>query len=238
MKLDILAIGVHPDDVELACSGTLLNQISLGQKVGILDLTRGELGTRGTAETRDVEAAAAKEVIGALVRENLGMADGFFEHSQANLKAIIRVLRRYQPEVVLANALTDRHPDHGRAGKLIADACFLSGLMKIETIDEGKVQEKWRPNQVFHYIQDYHLKPDFVVDITEYMEKKMECILCYKTQFYDPNSTDPETPISGKGFIEFLYGRARAFGRPMGFEFGEGFQSVRLLGVKDLNHIF
>ncbi len=235
MKLDILAVGVHPDDVELSCSGTLLKHIALGKKVGLLDLTRGELGTRGSAEIRDKEAADSARIMGALVRDNLRMADGFFENDKANKLKIVQILRKYQPEIVLANALNDRHPDHGRAAKLTHDACFLSGLIKIPTYDDdGNLQDRWRPKALYHYIQDYDLKPDFVVDITPYMEKKLELIFAFKSQFYNPDSKEPISPISEKSFIDFIQSKNRSFGRPAGAEFAEGFNVARTMGVKDL----
>ncbi|MFT4663544.1 MAG: bacillithiol biosynthesis deacetylase BshB1 [Polaribacter sp.] len=235
MKLDILAIGVHPDDVELSCSGTLLRHIAEGKKVGLLDLTRGELGTRGSAEIRDEEAANSAKLMGALVRENLGMADGFFQNDKANQLKIIQILRKYQPEIVLANATNDRHPDHGRAAKLTHDACFLAGLVKVETLDgDGNLQDRWRPKAVYHYIQDYDLKPDFVVDITDFMDKKIELIQTFKSQFYNPDSKEPESPISTKAFLDSVIGKNRGFGRPAGTEFAEGFNVVRPMMVKDL----
>ncbi len=235
MKLDILAIGVHPDDVELSCSGTLLKHIALGKKVGLLDLTRGELGTRGSAEIRDEEAADSARLMGALVRDNLRMADGFFQNDKANQLKIVQILRKYQPEIVLANALEDRHPDHGRAAKLTHDACFLSGLVKVPTYDEeGNLQDRWRPKAVYHYIQDYDLKPDFVVDITPHMEKKLELIFAFKSQFYNPDSKEPISPISEKSFIDFIQSKNRSFGRPTGVDFAEGFNVARTMGVKNL----
>lgn len=239
MKVDILAIGVHPDDVELACSGTLLKHIEAGKTVGLLDLTRGELGTRGTAEIRDQEASASAQLMGALFRKNLGMADGLFQYDPANIKAIIRIIRMHQPSIVLANAISDRHPDHGRAAKLTADACYYAGLAKIETIDdEGQVQERWRPDAVYHYVQDYNLKPDFVVDITEYVEKKMELVKTFSSQFHVPAATEYaqelSSPISGADFMAFLLAKARTYGRPAGFEFGEGYTVGRTIGVSNL----
>ena len=238
MKLDILAIGVHPDDVELACSGTLLQQIDQGKKIGILDLTRGELGSRGSAEIRDREAAASAKLMGALVRENARMADGFFAHTQENLLKIVKFIRRYQPQIVLANSIHDRHPDHGRAAKLISDACFLAGLVKVETKDGAQIQEKWRPQAVYHYIQDYDLKPDFVVDISPYMDKKMELIQCFSSQFYTPKAdtydSAPNTPISSKSFLDFLYAKARSFGRPISVDYAEGFTIERPVGIRDI----
>jgi bacillithiol biosynthesis deacetylase BshB1 len=235
MKVDILAIGVHPDDIELSCCGTILKHIEIGKKVGILDLTRGELGTRGTAGTRDKEAADAAKIMGASFRKNARMADGFFMHTQENLLKIIEVIRFCQPEIVLNNAISDRHPDHGRAAKLVSDACFLSGLIKIETKrKDGEIQEKWRPKSMYHYIQDYRLKPDFVIDITPYFDKKVEAIMAYKTQFYNPESNEPETPISSKAFMDFLQGRAVGMGRPAGYQYAEGFIAGRTIGVKNI----
>lgn len=237
-KLDILAFGVHPDDIELSCSGTLLRHKDAGKKIGLVDLTRGELGTRGTAETRDEEAAAASKKMGSALRANLGFADGFFTNDREHLIPVIEMIRLTRPEIVLANAVSDRHPDHGRAAKLVADAFFLSGLVKIETEWDGVAQEPWRPKALYHYIQDYSLEPDFVVDITGYMDKKLEVIKMYTTQFYDPNSKEANTPISGKDFLEFVVAKARVQGRPAGFEFGEGFTTARPVGVKDLFNLF
>lgn len=234
MKLDILAIGVHPDDVELSASGTLLKHIALGKKVGILDLTRGELGTRGNAELRTKEAMASAQILGIAVREQLQMADGFFENNETHLKQIIHIIRKYQPEIVLCNAISDRHPDHGRAAKLSADACFYSGLIKIETQDNGMMQPAWRPKAVYHYIQDYYIEPDFVVDISEHMNKKLESIMAFSSQFYNPNSTEPETPISGKQFIENVKAKATILGRMIGTEYAEGFTTTRYMGVENL----
>jgi len=235
MKLDILAIGVHPDDVELSCSGTLLRHIAQGKKVGLLDLTRGELGTRGSAEIRDREAANSAKLMGVLVRDNLAMADGFFQNDKAHQLQIIKILRKYQPEIVLANALNDRHPDHGRAAKLTHDACFLSGLVKIPTYDDdGQLQDRWRPKAVYHYIQDYDLKPDIVIDITPFMEKKLELIQAFESQFYNPKSKEPESPISSKAFLESVIAKNRGFGRPSGTEFAEGFNVARPVVVGSL----
>jgi len=237
MKVDILAIGVHPDDIELSCSGTLLRHIEQGRTVGLLDLTRGELGSRGSAELRDQEAANSAQKMGASFRLNLKMADGLFQYSQENLLKIIEIIRWCRPTIVLANAPDDRHPDHGRAAKLTADACFYAGLLKIETSHEGQPQQHWRPNAVYHYIQDKDLVPSFVVDITPYMEKKQELILTFRSQFFlqDSNeySEEPATPISGKDFMEFLQSKSRAFGRPIGVEFAEGFIAARTVGVND-----
>ncbi len=239
MKVDILAIGAHPDDVELSCSGTLLRHLEQGKTVGLLDLTRGELGTRGTAEIRDQEAAHAAHLMGAAFRKNLEMPDGFFAYDKHNITKIIEVIRWCQPDIVLANALSDRHPDHGKGAKLVADACFYAGLVKIETKDEqGNVQERWRPKAVYHYIQDHNLKPDFVVDITPYMDKKLELVLAFRSQFYMPEAkefaNELNSPISGKDFVDFLRAKARSYGRAAGFEFAEGFNVARTPGVTDL----
>ena len=235
MKVDILAIGVHPDDIELACSGTLLRHIDQGKTVGLLDLTKGELGTRGSGELRLIEAANAAKMIGAIFRKNLGMADGFFQYSKENILKIIPVIRACQPEIILANSITDRHPDHGRAAKLVADACFYSGLVKVETRDDnGQLQERWRPKALYHYIQDRNRVPDFVVDITEYVDKKEELILAFRSQFFDPDSTELATPISGKDFLDFLRAKARTYGRAATFEYAEGYNVDRTIGVRDL----
>lgn len=239
MKVDILAVGVHPDDVELSCSGTLLRHIDQGKTVGLLDLTRGELGTRGNAEIRTKEALHSAELMGARFRWNLDMADGFFSQSEESLRKIIRAIRASKPDIVLANAIEDRHPDHGRAAKLVRDACFFSGLVKIETRDsEGNPQQHWRPKAVYHYIQDYDLKPDFVVDIGPYIEKKFELIRAFSSQFYVPEALDYaqelSSPISGQDFMEFLRGKGRTLGRPAGYEFAEGFNVARTIGVDSL----
>jgi bacillithiol biosynthesis deacetylase BshB1 len=234
MKLDILAIGVHPDDVELSCSGTLLKQIAIGKVCGILDLTCGELGTRGSGQLRLVEAANAAKVLGISVRENLNMADGFFANDKAHQLEIIKIIRKYQPEIVICNAVSDRHPDHGRAAKLASEACFYSGLRKVETILDNISQAAWRPKAVYHYIQDRQLKPDFVVDITPYIEKKMEAIAAFKSQFYNPDSNEPESPISVKNFLDVLKGKMSVFGRDAGFDYAEGFTVERSIGVNNL----
>lgn len=234
MKLDILAIGVHPDDVELGCGATMLKQIELGYKVGIVDLTKGELGTRGSAALRTKEAKAAMKYSGALVRENLGMADGFFENTKANKLKIIKAIRKYQPDLVLSNATSDRHPDHGRASLMISEACFLSGLQKIKTTDNKKAQAKWRPRKVFNYIQDHHIEPDLVIDVTGYMAKKVELVQCFGSQFYNPKQKGVQTPISSKAFLDNLMGRALAHGRRIGVEHGEGFTCAEYVGVGDL----
>ena len=237
MKLDILAFGAHPDDVELGCGGTLAKEIASGRKVGIIDLTRGELGTRGSAEIRDYEAAAAAEILGVSIRENLNMRDGFFLNDEEHQLAIIRMIRKYRPEIVLCNAIDDRHIDHGKGSKLVSDACFLSGLRKVETHYDGKPQEAWRPKNVYHYIQWKNLKPDFVVDITGYNDKKVEAILAYSSQFYNPNASEPETPIATKNFLDSLSYRAQDLGRLIGTEYGEGFTAERPVAVNSLNDL-
>lgn len=234
MKLDILAFAAHPDDIELTCSGTLLRQKALGNTIGIVDLTRGQLGTRGTAETRKEEAAAAAKLLGLDIRENLGMEDGFFVNDQAHQLKIIEAIRAYRPEIILCNAIRDRHIDHGKGGALVSDSCFLSGLLKIETFRDGQKQEPWRPKAVYHYIQDRYIEPDFVLDVTEFYEKKKEVILAYKTQFFQGGDNQPETPISSKDFFEFLEARAREFGRRINTTYAEGFTVERTAGVKDL----
>ncbi len=238
-KVDILAIGVHPDDVELSCSGTLLREIAQGKTVGLLDLTRGELGTRGTAEIRDQEAADAARLMGAQFRHNLNMQDGFFQNEPAHQRQIIEVIRACRPDIVLANAPSDRHSDHGRASQLTYDACFYAGLAKIETVGpDGQPQERWRPQALYYYIQDRYLEPDFVVDITDYLERKMELIKCFRSQFHVPEAAEYQeelqTPISGFDFMDYLQARARVQGRPAGFDFGEGFIASRTIGVTEL----
>lgn len=237
MKVDILAIGAHPDDVELGCGGTLAKLISEGKKVAIVDLTQGELGTRGTNVTRAQEAASASEILGISARENLKMKDGFILNSEEYQIQIVKMIRKYQPEIVLANAVDDRHPDHAKAAKLVSDACFLSGLVKIETELDGENQKQWRPKQVFHYIQWKHITPDFVIDISNFMQKKIEACLAYKTQFYDPNSNEPMTPIATKDFLESLTYRAQDLGRLSGVEFAEGFTTEKLLAFKNFDGI-
>lgn len=238
MKLDILAIGVHPDDVELGCSGTILNELKLGKKVGILDLTQGELGTRGTIETRYAEAAEAAKILGVNVRENLKMRDGFFKNDEEHQLKLIAAIRKYRPEVVLANVLDDRHPDHGRAGHLIADACFLSGLIKIETNDEnGKPQERWRPRQVLHYLQDWYHEPDLLIDISDVFEQRMKSIEAYSTQFYsnNSNSNEPQTYISTPDFLDSVIARARMLGKRIGVKYAEGFITEKKIGIRNLD---
>ena len=237
MKLDILAFGAHPDDVELGCSGTIAKEVALGKKVGIIDLTRGELGTRGTAEIRDLEAKDAAKVLGVSVRENLNFRDGFFVNDEAHQMEIIQVLRKYQPDVVLCNAEKDRHIDHGKGASLVSDACFLSGLRRIQTTMNGTQQEAWRPKHVFHYIQWQPLIPDFYVDITGFMDEKVNSIYAYKSQFYDPNSKEPETPISSKNFIDSVIYRSKDYGRVAGVEYAEGFTTNQALVISSLEQL-
>lgn len=237
MKLDILAFGVHPDDVELSCAGALLVEKNNGKKTGIIDLTKGELGTRGTAETRIKEAADAAKILGVDIRENLGMADGFFNNDADHQKKIIAVLRTYQPEIILCNAPEDRHPDHGRSSKLVADAAFLSGLKKIETTKDGKLQEAWRPKYVFRYIQDRILKPDFVIDITNVFEQKIEAIKAYKTQFHNSEVEGPETYISSPDFLDSVIYRHKWFGKMIGVKYAEGFISEKMIGLNNFDAI-
>lgn len=237
MKLDILAFGAHPDDVELGCSGTIAKEISLGKKVGIIDLTRGELGTRGTAQTRDEEASVAAKILGVSVRENLNFRDGFFVNDEAHQLEIIKMIRKYQPEIVLCNAITDRHIDHGKGSKLVSNACFLSGLSKIETELNSERQSHFRPKLVYHYIQWENIEPDFVVDISGFMNVKMESVKAYKTQFYDPNSKEPTTPITSKNFLNSIEYRAMDLGRLVGVEHAEGFTVERYLTVNSLGDL-
>jgi bacillithiol biosynthesis deacetylase BshB1 len=234
MKLDILAIGVHPDDVELSCSGTIAKHISLGKKVGILDLTLGELGTRGSAEIRTKEAMESAKILGVSFRTQLNMRDGFFENNEQNQILIAEQIRKHQPEIVLCNAISDRHPDHGRAAKLIADACFYSGLAKMETAFEKKEQKPWRPKSVYHFIQDNYIHPDFVVDVSDFIEIKHKAIMAFASQFYNPNSKEPETPISGKDFLEAINSKMSVWGRAINTKYAEGFTVIRYPGVRNL----
>jgi len=234
MKLDILAFGAHPDDVELGAGGTIARAIAQGKKVGIIDLTKGELGTRGTAETRKTEAANASKILGLSARENLGFADGFFINDKKHQLEIIKMLRKYQPDIVLCNAIEDRHIDHGKGSKLVSDACFLSGLIKIKTKIDGKGQKQWRPKHVYHYIQWKNLEPDFVVDISDFMDKKQEAVNAYQTQFFNIKSNEPETPITSKTFIDSINYRARDLGRLVGVDYAEGFTVERYIAVDSL----
>ncbi len=235
MKLDLLAFGSHPDDVELGCSGTIINEVKRGKRAGIIDLTEGELGTRGSVESRYQEAADAARILGTAVRENLKMRDGFFLNDEAHKMELIRVIRKYQPEVVLGNILEDRHPDHGRAGWMIYDACFLSGLKQIKTIDEGREQEKWRPKMLLQYLQDRFFEPDIIVDISDVWEQRLEAISAYKTQFHNSGSNDPQTYISSPEFMEALSARARLLGKRIGVKYGEGFVSKKNIGIRNLD---
>ncbi len=237
MKLDILAFGVHPDDVELGCAGTIMAAIDQGKKVGIVDLTRGELGTRGTPATRTQEAAAAAKIMGVDVRENLDMADGFFVNDEAHQRKIIALIRKYQPDIILANAPEDRHPDHGRSAKLVSDAAFLSGLRKVETIHEGITQQAWRPAYTFHYIQDRFIQPSFVIDITKYMDRKIEAVLAYGTQFNSADTSEPQTYISSPQFLETVKARALMLGKRIGVGYAEGYITEKIIGFSNFDAI-
>ena len=237
MKTDILAIGAHPDDVELGCGGTLAKLIAEGKSVAVVDLTQGELGTRGTNLTRAAEAAAAVKILGINERVNLQMKDGFLINSEEYQLRIVRMIRKFRPDIVFANAIDDRHPDHAKGCKLVSDACFLSGLIKIETFLDGQPQEAWRPKHIFNYIQWKPVAPDFVVDISNFMEKKIEACLAYKTQFYDPESTEPMTPIATKDFLESLTYRAQDLGRLAGVQYAEGFTTEKLMAFKNFEGI-
>jgi N-acetylglucosamine malate deacetylase 1 len=235
MKLDILVLAAHPDDAELGCGGTIAKHISEGKKVGIVDLTRGELGTRGTAETRDQEAKDSAKILGVSTRENLGLRDGFFQNDSETQLTVIRAIRKFKPEIVLANAVYDRHIDHGKGALLAHDACFLSGLVKIETRDDnGTLQEPWRPKVVYHYIQSVLVEPDFIVDVSDAWETKMKSIRAFKTQFYDPKSNEPETYISSPAFLNMIESRGIEFGHAIGKKYGEGFTVRRYPGVNSL----
>jgi len=234
MKLDILVIAAHPDDAELACSGTIAAQIAKGFKVGILDLTKGEMGTRGTPEIRLQEAEESSKILGLSVRENIGFKDIFFKDDDAHRLEIIKIIRKYKPEIVLANAVTDRHPDHGKGASVASNACFMSGLRKIETSLDGIAQDPWRPKYIYHYIQNNYIKPDFVVDITDYWETKIESIKAFRSQFYDPNNKEPESFISSSEFLDFIEARSREFGHSIMVKYGEGFTVERTLGITDL----
>jgi N-acetylglucosamine malate deacetylase 1 len=234
MKLDILVFSAHPDDAELGCGGTIAKHVSLGYKVGVVDLTGGELGTRGTAQTRDQEAKDSAKILGLSVRENLNLRDGFFKNDEEHQLKLIQAIRKYQPEIVLANAVHDRHPDHGKGAALAFDSCFLSGLIKIETHEGGKVQQAWRPKHLYHYIQSQLIVPDFVVDISLHWQIKMDSIKAFKSQFFDPASSEPETFISKPSFLTFLEARAKEFGHSINVEFAEGFTTANRIGVDDL----
>jgi bacillithiol biosynthesis deacetylase BshB1 len=240
MKLDILVFGAHPDDVELSAGATVAKEVALGKKVGIIDLTRGELGTRGSAEIRDKEAAEAAKILGLAVRENMEFADGFFRNDTEHQIALVKMIRKYRPDIVLCNAVEDRHIDHARGSNLVSDACFLSGLVKIDTQMEGEDiwQEPWRPKQVYHYIQWKNLKPDFVVDVSGYMDKKIAAVSAYASQFYDPGNNSPNTPISSRNFRESIEYRAKDLGRLVGVDFAEGFTAERHLAIQSLSDLF
>jgi bacillithiol biosynthesis deacetylase BshB1 len=234
MKLDLLVFAVHPDDAELGCSGTIIKHIAQGKKVGIIDFTQGELGTRGTAETRAEESRNASAIMGIHVRENIGIRDGFFKNDEDHQLKVIQMIRKYQPEIILTNALYDRHPDHGRASELSNDAIFLSGLRRIETVLDGNAQQPWRPRLTLQYIQDTYIKPDIIVDISEQMEQKLDAIRAFKTQFDSPSEDEPQTYISTPAFLQSVIARAREMGKNIGAEYGEGFTSRKLLGVDSL----
>ncbi len=237
MKIDILAFGAHPDDVELGCGGTISKMISEGKTCAIVDLTKGEMGTRGTDITRKAEATEAAAILGISARENLGMKDGFLQNSEEYQMKIVKMIRKYKPEIVLANAIEDRHPDHAKGAKLVSDACFLSGLPKVVTMLDDEQQTAWRPKHIFHYIQWKNIKPEFVIDISEHLDTKLKACLAYKTQFYDPNSEEPMTPIATKDFLESLTYRAQDLGRLAGVAYAEGFTSERLISLKNFDGI-
>lgn len=238
MKLDILVLAAHPDDAELGCGGTIAKHVKLGHSVGIIDFTRGELGTRGTPEKRREEAMASAKILGISVRDNLALPDGFFQSDRDSQLTVIRALRKYKPRIVLANAILDRHIDHGKGSELAYDACFLSGLVKIETRDEeGRNQEPWRPEAVYHYVQSQFIMPDFVVDISSEWETKMKAIRAFTSQFHDPSSSEPETYISKPGFLRMLEARAVEYGHAIGADYGEGFTVRRFVGVDNLFHL-
>ncbi|ERM82578.1 GlcNAc-PI de-N-acetylase [Rhodonellum psychrophilum GCM71 = DSM 17998] len=234
MKLDILVVAAHPDDAELGCSGTIAAHVAKGYKVGILDLTKGELGTRGTPEIRILESDMAATILGLSARENLAFQDVFFNDDAAHQLEIIKAIRKYQPEIVLANAVSDRHPDHGKGSVLTSNACFMSGLRKIETTHDGQFQPAWRPKFVYHYIQNNYIKPDFVFDITPFWEKKVESIVAFKSQFFDPSNAEPASFISSPDFLDFIEARAREFGHSINVKFGEGFTVEKMIGVDNL----
>lgn len=238
MKLEILVLAAHPDDAELGCGGTIAKHVSMGHKVGIVDMTRGELGTRGTPDTRQREASESAKILGVTVRENLGLADGFFQNDPASQREVIRVIRKYQPRILLANAIFDRHIDHGKGANLAYDASFLSGLVRIETRgDDGALQLPWRPEVVYHYVQSQFITPDFVVDISAQWETKMKAIRAFSSQFYDPASKEPETYISNPGFLKMLEARAVEYGHAVGAQYGEGFTARRWIGVNSLSDL-
>ncbi len=237
MKLDILVLAAHPDDAELGCGGTIAKHVSLGKKVGIIDFTRGELGTRGTIETREREANASGKILGLSARENLNFKDGFFQNDESHQREVVRMIRKYQPDIVLANAIHDRHPDHGKGSALAFHSCFLAGLAKIETKENDTVQKPWRPHVLYHYIQSQMITPNFVVDVSDFWNKKMEAVKAFKSQFHDPKSNEPETYISSEGFLKMLEARGIEFGHAIGAHYGEGFTVNRTIGVNNLTGI-
>jgi len=237
MKLDILAIGAHPDDIELGCGATIAKEVSLGKKVGVLDLTRGELGTRGSAEIRDKEAKMSAEILGLTIRENLAFADGFFINNKEHQLEIIKIIRKYQPEIILCNAIEDRHIDHPKGSELVSNAAFLSGLRKIETKLDGKQQSHWRPKHVYHYIQWNNIKPDFVIDISEFINVKLEAVKAYSSQFYNPDSKEPISPITSENFLDSITYRAKDLGRLIGVDYAEGFTTERYVAVDSLSKL-
>jgi bacillithiol biosynthesis deacetylase BshB1 len=233
MKLDILAFGAHPDDVEISVGGTLISEVQQGKKVGLIDLTRGEMGTRGTVEIRNQEAEEARKIIGAVVRENLDMPDAFLEINAVNIEKIIRVIRKYQPDIVITNAPSDRHPDHGHAASLVVEACFKAGLRKY--LVDGTGENAWRPKSIYQYMQFFHHQAHFIYDVSHVMDQKLACVLAHKSQFYNPESQEPETIIASPQFKENLRARASEFGIQAGFHYGEPLMVVRLPGVKKLS---
>lgn len=237
MKLDILVLAAHPDDAELGCGGTIAKHVAMGMKVGVVDLTQGELGTRGTVQTRQQEAADAARILGLSVRRNLSLPDGFFKNDREHQLRVVEVIREFQPDILIANAVYDRHPDHGRGAELVFEASFLAGLAKVETELNGKKQSAWRPKALYHFIQSQILEPDFVVDISEFWDKKMDSVRAYKTQFYDPNSKEPDTYISNPAFLRMVESRAQEFGHAIGVRFGEGYTVRRLIGVDSLRDL-
>jgi bacillithiol biosynthesis deacetylase BshB1 len=235
MKLDLLVIAAHPDDAELGCGGTIAKHVALGLQVGVVDLTRGELGTRGTPELREAEASESSKILGLSIRENLGLRDGFFQNNEFEQLEVVKAIRKFRPEIVLANAITDRHPDHGKGSTLAYDSSFLAGLSKVKTPDEkGSLQQPWRPRAFYNYIQSEFVTPDFIVDISDFWETKINSIKAFKTQFFDPSSDEPETYISSPAFLKKLEARSLDFGHTIGVSYGEGFTVRRFPGVKNL----
>ncbi len=237
MKLDILVVAAHPDDAELAVGGTIITQVRSGKKVGIIDLTTGELGTRGSPEIRKTEAAVASKIMGLSVRETVALPDAFFDTGRINQLEVIKMIRKYQPEILITNAVRDRHPDHARASELVVEAYFKSGLIKVETALDQKAQIRWKPKALYHFIQDRYLRPDFIVDVTDSWEEKLNAVKAYRSQFYDPENEEPNTFISSQYFLEVLEARGREFGHAIGTKYGEGFTVERTIGIRDLNHL-